>query len=111
MTDPFRPWFTLAFDSLRANDPECRPLNLKTYFSAPATALEPIRRLRRLSAANAVQVLYYFWEKRCFFISLRRSASSMFSLVFYSLISFNLPRRNRIGLSREGMIVLERCPP
>ena len=74
--------FTLAFDSLRAHDPAVR----WTY------------RLRRRSqfgfALIRTQInLYYFWEKRWFFISLA-----------IGVIMLSLPQPD--GLSREGMIVL-----
>ena len=74
--------FTLAFDSLRAHDPAVR----WTY------------RLRQRSqfgfALIRTQInLYYFWEKRWFFISLAIGA-----------IMLSLPQPE--GLSREGMIVL-----
>ena len=74
--------FTLAFDSLRAHDPAVR----WTY------------RLRQRSQFGFALIrtrvnLYYFWEKRWFFISLA-----------IGVIMLSLPQPD--GLSREGMIVL-----
>ena len=74
--------FTLAFDSLRAHDPDVS----WTY------------RLKRRSQFSFALIrtqinLYYFWEKRWFFIALS-----------IGTIMLSLPQPE--GLSREGMIVL-----
>ena len=74
--------YTLAFDSLRAHDP----------------SVSWTERLRRRSqfgfALIRTQInIYYFWEKRWFFIAIAIGALMLW-----------LPQPE--GLSREGMIVL-----